>query len=127
MTNGYRVHMTPYLGKARDFLEKEDIHLMIVTPHLINDHDKRDMSGIKFAQSLEPSLPKLILSQSWEETTMRLALGQNLEDISTMVDFVSRTEGPETLLRTVEEMFLRFPPTEITSRERMEGKLLTAA
>lgn len=99
---GYQVFSATDPTEARRLLEQEPVDLAILDIRLVDDADDRDISGLSLAKETDRTIPKIILTgfPSWE--TVRDALGSKLEGLPLAVDFISKEEGPEALLRAVD-------------------------
>jgi DNA-binding response OmpR family regulator len=100
-TAGYQVITATNPEQARDILRRVPVDLAILNIRLRDDTDAQDRSGLAVAREVAPEVPKIMLTgfPSWE--AVREALGPDINGISTAIDFVSKQEGPDALLRAV--------------------------
>lgn len=88
--------------ETKRILEEGRVELAILDIRLIDDTDGRDISGLTLAKETARSVPKIILTgfPTWE--AVRDALGTDLDGLPPAVDFISKEEGPEAMLRAVD-------------------------
>lgn len=99
---GYQVLSATDPAEARRLLEREPVELVILDIRLVDDSDDHDISGLSLAKEMNRSIPKIILTgfPTWE--TVREALGSHLDGLPLALDFISKQEGPEALLLTID-------------------------
>jgi hypothetical protein len=69
---------------------------------LREDDDENDTSGLEIAREVAPKIPKIILTAypTWEG--VKQAMAPNLSGLPAAVDFLSKSEGPDAIIRAIE-------------------------
>lgn len=98
---GYRVIPANDPTEARRLLEGGRIDLAILDIRLINDDDDKDTSGLTLAKEVARSMPKIILTGFPSVDAVREALRPQLDGLPAAVEFLSKTEDPETLVTAI--------------------------
>jgi CheY-like chemotaxis protein len=94
--------------EAEQLLQEQWIHLAILDIRLEDDNDDKDISGLLLAQEEAYCLlPKIMLTSYPTVEAARAALGPALDGLPPAVDFLRKEEGPEALLRAIEDAFTR--------------------
>ncbi len=98
---GYQVIDVGSEDAARAKLSSNQVDLALIDLHLLNDRSPVDFSGIDFAKTVDPSIPKVILTglPTFEASTTALGGG----DKSAANYFVSKNEGKEKVLKAVRD------------------------
>src|SRR5262245_8541974 len=86
--SGFKVIKAPDVTNAKTILEGGGVDLAIIDMRLTNDSDKRDVSGLKLAQTSGPNVQKIVLSHFPTFEAAKEALGQRLVGLSPAADFV---------------------------------------
>jgi CheY-like chemotaxis protein len=114
---GYRVRVAGNPRQARDFLTQLDIDLAILDFRLEDDDNPDDCSGLEVA--LEKSfrhIPKIILTaHTVSYASLRHLLGMQVDELPGAVAFVNKTEGPDALLRVIQQTLEVWPRLRISS------------
>jgi CheY-like chemotaxis protein len=98
---GYHVIPATSRDEARAILEKQKIDIAIIDVRLINDKDKNDQSGLELAESVAPSVPKIILSDHYEPHLIKKALMPQLGGLHIALDFVDKDDGMQAMLTSI--------------------------
>jgi DNA-binding NtrC family response regulator len=106
---GYRVILAADPTEARRVLEQGGIDLAILDIRLLNDDDEKDTSGLTLAKEVARAVPKFILTGFPSVDAVREALQTQLDGLPAAVDFVSKQEGAEELLRVIKETLASQP------------------
>lgn len=107
---GYRVEKAYSRPEAHQRLAELYVHLMIVDIRLEREEDDRDTSGLSLAkQPAYRSIPKIILTAYPEHYQyVRMALRSDMGGVAPAVDFLSKGEGAEVMVQTVDRVFERY-------------------
>lgn len=95
----YQVIPATTPNEARAILEKQKIDIAIIDVRLINDRDRKDLSGLDLARTVAPSVPKIILSAYDDHIRKALKLqpgGLHLAD-----DYVPKEDGMQAMLTSI--------------------------
>lgn len=104
----YHVLEAGSVPEAEQLLQEQWLHLAILDIRLEDDNDEKDISGLLLAQEeAYRFLPKIILTSFPTVEAARAALGSALTGLPLAVDFLRKDEGPEALLRAIEDVFTR--------------------
>jgi ActR/RegA family two-component response regulator len=101
--SGFKVIKAPDVTKAKTILECGGVDLAIIDMRLTNDSDKRDVSGLKLAQTSAPNIHKIVLSHFPTFEAAKEALGQKLVGLAPASDFVDKAAGNQSLLTAVRQ------------------------
>jgi DNA-binding response OmpR family regulator len=106
--HGYHVVQATSLDQAEAILDQQWVHVVIVDLRMRDDADEKDTGGLALAK-LEAyrSIPKIILTRYPSYEYVREALGMDLTGLPPAVDFIAKQEGPEAMLRALEQAFAR--------------------
>lgn len=99
---GYQVVLAANSTEARRLLEQGGIDLAILDLRLSEDDDTQDLSGLELAQDIAPSIPKIILTAYPSIQVVREALKQHLDGLPIATDFVTKVDGPNAILSSIE-------------------------
>jgi CheY-like chemotaxis protein len=120
-SKGYTVFAVSSVNEAEELLlaKKQTIHLIITDLRLADDSDENDFSGLGFARVVAPTIPKIILTAYESSNVVREALSpkfsiESHQLLPPAIDFVSKVEGIEKLLQSVEEAFQNFVVMGVT-------------
>ena len=99
---GYRVLTASNPPDAKRLLAHHRIDLAVLDIRLTDDSDENDLSGLELANEIQSDLPKIMLTgyPTWE--LVRASLGHQFQAPAAAVDFVSKREGLEALVRAIE-------------------------
>jgi DNA-binding response OmpR family regulator len=102
---GYTVLTAYSPEEARYVLENQRVHLGILDIRLLDDSEG-DISGLDLAQDpTYRSLPKIMLTGFPSVEDVKVALRHAPDESSPAVDFLSKRDGPEAMVRAVEQAF----------------------
>ena len=98
---GYHVltAMTPTV--ARRMLLEQNVDLAILDMRLEDNQDQNDTSGLDIAKRIAPTVPKVIVSEYAGFEAARAALGMQVDGLPAAVEFVSKDESFEGLLKAI--------------------------
>ena len=103
---GYRVLKAYSPDEAREILDRELVHLAILDIRLTDDTDEADTSGLRLAQELAyRSLPKIMLTGFPSVDAIKAVLKHPPDEPPPAVDFVSKHDGLEAMLKAIDEAF----------------------
>lgn len=106
---GYEVIPSFSVEEATRILKNEYVHLAIMDIRMTNDDDDRDTSGLILARAPAfRAIPKIILTGFPTYEAVRDALGPEIDGLPPAVAFLAKKEGPEAMLRAVDEAFDTF-------------------
>jgi len=103
-TAGYQVYKAINPIEAREIMETAHLHLAVLDLRLNDDDDPNDKSGLKLAQNVARTLPKLILTRFPSVEDVVASLKSDLENLPPAVDFVDKRLGFETLAPSVKQV-----------------------
>jgi len=119
---GFRVIPASSLTEARRALEQGGIDLAILDIRVIDDDDDRDVSGLTLAKdSAYRSIPKIIQTGFPSVQTVREALGPALDGLPPAIDFISKEEGPEAMLRSVRKALEAYASPYVSAPKEAEA------
>ena len=98
---GYHVIAATNPNEAKGILEINKIDIAIIDVRLINDKDKNDLSGLALAESVAPSVPKIILTDHYEPHLIKKALMLRAGGLHIAVDFVHKEDGMQAMLTSI--------------------------
>ena len=98
---GFKVFTADSKYEALDILHNQIIDLLIIDVRLTNKADEEDVSGLDFAESLNPEIPKIIISSFPDYRTVRKALSFRVIGYPIAVNFISKLEGHEALITAI--------------------------
>ena len=99
----------PTLESAEKQLSENRIHIAIFDIRMIDDDDPEDISGLLMAQKEEyKTLPKIMLTAYPDLEYVRDTLRTNKNEYQPAVDFLSKDEGPQALIQSVEKTFKKY-------------------
>jgi len=101
---GYEVLTASSPSEAKDLIKEIPIHLIITDLRVTDDNDQDDISGLKFANDVAPTIPILLNTAFPTIDIARRAL-QSRSQSPIALDFVSKTSGPRAILDSVERVF----------------------
>lgn len=99
---GFRVVVAHDPSEAKRVLERGNIDLAILDIRMSNDSDEKDVSGLMLAKEVAPRVPKIVLTQFPTVEAVKEALSPRGIELPAAVDFLSKSEGPQALLRSVQ-------------------------
>jgi len=99
---GFKVVAATSPSEAWKSVRHQRPDLAVIDIRLTDDDDENDISGIILAKEMDPAIPKIILTgfPTWE--LVNESLGPQVEGLPIAVDFISKREGPDVLLRAIE-------------------------
>jgi response regulator RpfG family c-di-GMP phosphodiesterase len=108
---GFSVITAHNAAEARKALNGNDVDLAILDIRLANDDDEEDVSGLALAKApAYHSIPKIILTAFPTPTITMEALKQETGSMSpNIVDFLSKSDGPDAMIASVKHA-LTYPP-----------------
>ena len=98
---GYKVITASNLIEARQLLGSTHIDLAILDIRLEDDKDEKDISGLLLARESAHSVPKIMLTLYPSVDTVRPSLSGLTPGGAVAVDYVTKADGPEALLRVI--------------------------
>lgn len=102
----YDVYRAVSLERAQQLFDYTWVHVALIDVRMRDDTDRNDTSGLLLAKdSRYRSIPKIMLTQHPSYEYVREALGPDLEGIVPAVDFHSKLEEPEMLIRVLKQTF----------------------
>lgn len=114
-SEGYTVFSTSNVNEAVELLLARNlvIHLIITDLRVTDDDDPNDFSGLRFARVYATTIPKIILTGYATSSVVREALvpkfsAESNQLLPVAIDFLSKAEGIERLLKSVDEAFQSF-------------------
>jgi len=105
VSKGYTVFASNNKDDALKKLENERIYLAVIDVRLRDDSDPEDVSGLDFADSLNPEIAKIILTSYLTPDVSRRALTKYMEKIVPAEDAVSKQDGSKALIEAIERLF----------------------
>lgn len=99
--NDFDVISTASPSEARELAERNSIALALIDIRLVNNNDEKDLSGLNLAMTLRDSFPKIIITAFPTFEAAREVLKPHLDHLPTAIDFVSKRDGPQSLLTAV--------------------------
>lgn len=108
-SEGYEVVTASTFEEAQQVLRDQWIHLAILDIRLVNDNDDLDISGLTLAREQAfRAVPKIMLTGFPSVDAVRVALMPEVDSLPPAVNFVSKQEGAEALVRAVERAFEQY-------------------
>jgi DNA-binding response OmpR family regulator len=108
-SSGYHVLKAYTLEQARQQLVDAHVRLAILDIRMVNDDDEKDTSGLTLAKDpLFRPVPKIILTNFPTFQAVREALGPALDGLPPAVDFLDKKEGPDAMIRAVEQAIEKY-------------------
>lgn len=102
---GYTVLKAFSPEEARDVLEQQLVHLVLLDIRLTDDTTDGDISGLELARDEDyQSLPKIMLTGFPSVEAVKMALAPSLEGLPPAVEFVSKKDGAEAMIQTVKRV-----------------------
>jgi predicted nucleotide-binding protein len=95
--------------EARVILSRGRIDLAVLDIRLEDDDDEKDASGLILAREVAFAVPKIILTGFPSVEAARIALGSRLDGLPPAVDFIDKREGPDALLKAIEDALVSLP------------------
>ena len=103
---GYHVLKASTVSEASIILSSKHVHIAILDIRMEAEEAEEDISGLILAQDERyRSMPKIMLTAHPSYKYAREALGPTIDGLSPAVKFIGKAEGPEALLKAVEEVF----------------------
>ncbi len=99
---GYDVVLATNPTEARRLLEAGRFNVAILDIRLVADDDEKDTSGLVLAKEYATSVPRIILTGFPSYEYVRQALGKQKDGWTLAQNFVSKYEGPEAMLRSIQ-------------------------
>ena len=103
--NGYSVLTSDSAQQALGLTREEVVHLAIIDVRLTDDYDETDVSGLELAATIDPAIPKIILTAYDYTEPIIKSFKPDKRGIALAVDFVLKKSGPYGLLEAVEKAF----------------------
>lgn len=104
--HGYQVVLAFDPAQAIEVANGGEIDLAILDLRLTSDYDEKDRSGLAVAKAIDPAIPKIILTAYPAIDTARMALFPTLNAPPLAADFLSKSEGPQAMLSSIEHVLL---------------------
>jgi len=99
----YHVLKAFSLAEAERILHDTWLHLAILDIRMMNDDDEKDISGLILAKDrFCHAVPKIMLTNYPSYQYVKEVMGPALDGLPPAVDFLSKREGPEALIRSEE-------------------------
>lgn len=96
------------LEEAKQQLQDNWIHLAILDIRILNDDDESDLSGLILAKNANfRTIPKIMLTGFPSYAYVREVMRFDQHGIPSAVDFLSKQEGPEAMIQTVNAAFIQ--------------------
>jgi DNA-binding NarL/FixJ family response regulator len=106
---GYDVFTASNPLEAEKLIKEITVHLIITDLRVTDDENENDFSGLKFASSIAPTIPKIIVTAFPTVRVVREALSPRLDhELPAAIDFISKTAGPQQLLEAIENIFQNY-------------------
>jgi len=102
--DGYKVIPATSPDEARQVLDKGSVDIAIIDIRLLNDRDENDWSGIELANSIAPSIPKLIFTAYPSTEAAREALRVKFDGLPPATDFLAKAEGHDALVTSIQRV-----------------------
>lgn len=102
---GYAVRTAASISEARRILRDGSIQLVVTDLRARDDTDVMDQSGLAFACSISPEIPKIILTSHASFSSARDALSPGPDGPAVAVDFISKEQDFDELLQAVVKAF----------------------
>jgi len=122
---GYKVLVssTPY--DAEKLVQNITIHLIVTDLRALDDSDEMDKSGLIFARTVAPTIPKIILTgfPSYQDVVDALRLDEM--DLPPAIDFIDKRQGFRALLQAIEVAFQKYVRLNVSQVKT--GGALTAS
>jgi CheY-like chemotaxis protein len=103
--SGYSVLTTDSPQQALKLTQEEIVHLCIIDVRLTDNYDEMDVSGLDLAATMDPVIPKIMLTAYENPDPIIRSLSPDKRGIALAVDFVLKRLGPYILLGAVEKAF----------------------
>ncbi len=104
--DGFTVFPASNQDEAKDIARKYVISAAIIDVRLEDNDDERDESGLRLARELDPSIPKIMLTQYPAISGVREALRPSPEG-PIAEDYISKNDDYDELLRAVRKALRR--------------------
>lgn len=102
--DGYKVIPATGPDEARRVLERGMVSLAIIDLRLLNNRDENDFSGIELAQSVAPSIPKLIFTDFPSTQAAVQALKAKFDGLPPATDFLFKHDGHDALVTSIQHI-----------------------
>ena len=124
-SNGYEVFGALSLSQAREILQNNLVHLIITDLRATNDNDELDRSGLIFAQTVAPTIPKIIFTNfPTYDVVLKIFRIDTKKSLPVAVDFLDKKETSlEELLRVVDQAFHKY--VKLDTHQIVTGGALT--
>lgn len=112
---GYRVRAATTIAEAKEILRVETIQLIITDLRVTDDSDYHDMSGLSFARTIAPAIPKIIFTAFSDFEAARTALRvDSNESFPAAVNFISKSEGIPQIVEAINKAFQQYVRSDYT-------------
>ena len=99
---GHAVSCASNPSEAKRLIESGRIDLAVIDIRLRHDDDEKDISGLTLAEETSATVPKIIVTQMPDYSTVRASLGACLGDGEPLaIGYVAKEEGPDALMETI--------------------------
>ena len=102
---GYIVFTASGPVEAKNLIQTTRVHLAIIDMRLADETTENDVSGIKLAAEIDPLIAKIILTGFPSIRTMKMAFGIESNGKASVFNYVSKEEGPSSLLQAIKSAF----------------------
>jgi CheY-like chemotaxis protein len=106
--NGYRVVKTTDQHQAGRILMGQHVDVVLIDLRLVNDNDRKDISGLTLAQEMSGPIPKVIVTNYPADEVIVQALQPGPDGLAPAVRFVDKKMGSDAILKAVREA-IRLP------------------
>lgn len=104
---GYIIIPVDGPAEAMRNLKTKHVDLAIIDIRLIDDDDENDKSGLNLAKEAAHSVPIIIITGFPTVDSVRKMLRPQANGLPTAVEFIEKEQGPEIMIRAVEDAFTR--------------------
>lgn len=105
----YDLHFASSIEDAKNILSTHPIHLIVIDVRAKRDNDEKDKSGIEFARTVAPTIPKIILTNFPSYSDVISVLRQSNSGTQYAVEFLDKRDTkPSDLLDVIEAVFNQY-------------------
>lgn len=101
--SGYRVAQAADRHQARRILTQQSVDVALIDLRLVNDSDRKDISGLHLAQEINPPIAKIIITNYPADEVIVQALQPGPDGLAPAVRFVDKKMGSEAITKAVRE------------------------
>ncbi len=114
----YNVISAKNPNEAKEILVKQKIDIAIIDVRLFNDEDKNDLSGLDFARTEAPSVPKIILTGLYPNIIQKTLMLQ--PEGSRVVECIDKKKGLQAMLTSIRKVLDDIPLPEPDTTETFQ-------